>query len=176
MAERKYTGILAKRLVKPTLLSSDSKKIQFEKDSSSAIEALFREFDLLILNNEELPWRDLALALANRHVPAFGALRPGRPNKNIEESLCLFFWIELLMRRDKMTKTAALKSIFKAGNFYIKYETLRSRSKDIDRNILFRLLRDIFNKLEPTIGDERIIKALEEVLPSQVLRIKPARS
>ena len=176
MAERKYTGILAKRLVKPTLLSSDSKKAKFEKDSSSALEALFREFDLPTLSSEELPWRDLALALASRHVPAFGALRPGRPNKNAEENLCLFFWIELLMRRDKMTKTAALKSIFESGDFDIKYETLQSRNKDNDRNNLFRLLRDLFNKLEPTIGNEGIVKALGEAVSSQRLRIKPARS
>ena len=86
MTERKYTGILAKRL-SIGFMESANKRLhaQYKQDCETRDKALFAAFGVDPSAGDA--WRELAFGLAERHVPAYGSFERGRPQVNVGENL-----------------------------------------------------------------------------------------
>lgn len=131
-----YKGALARKLPPISVLgASDHETWQaYERAALARHEALFREFDLeppAPDDGESPAWRDLAIALARRHVPAFAG-RQGRPAKARDQNLKWFLASVYFQRRDGLTLRVADRMV--AAHFASDPQTVLDRLKDMRRS------------------------------------------
>ena len=134
MSQRKYAGILKKRIEPLTLLDfADTPdaaqrrtiKLGQQKDRE---EALFAHFG--IDDRSRTKWRELALALAGAHVPAFMP-KPGRPAKNDDEDNALLLVFAYVISRDECSDRRAFEVVAEISE--LSFDQVSQRLKDFKK-------------------------------------------
>jgi hypothetical protein len=108
-AAKEYAGLLAQPMFPLHALSTDSDRRVWVMKRALKTALLFRHFDTN--PNGKDAWQNLAIALAERHVPGFNPPRnkQGRPRERANDDLTLLLLVELLKRRDGVSDRAAIK-------------------------------------------------------------------
>jgi len=178
-SHRKYSGALTKKLPPVSLLSSAENIDQFKSMAIARHNALFQEFGLEppAPNDKTNPvWRDLALALARRHVPAF-MLNAGAPRDEALFDKCIkLHRVSRYFRvRDGGTISECDKKACK--QLGLEYGVMRSPLKEFRRRGRYKI--DGFDlwtedgafdkfllEIQKALGKEALIRALEPDDPS----------
>lgn len=135
-----YKGILGKKGEIPPYGSKIPPHIYGYEDYAREREnALFNFFGVpreVGLNGEHIPnWRDLALSLAEAHVPAYSRTQ-GRPNKNIVENIRWFDYYLAFKERDKCSDKDAYEKIANRGDVNLNAGQIKERLKSFKRSHL----------------------------------------
>jgi len=165
----RYKGALASKLPPITILgAADRDKWQeYERVALARHEALFREFDLEppAPDDAKSPaWRDLAIALARRHVPAFAG-KQGRPATARDQNLRWFLASVYFQRRDNLTLRDADRRV--AIHFEADPQTVLDRLKDMRRLSEYKPdgpLLAFLDQIAKEVGSERFLESLAQVL------------
>jgi len=156
MAERKYTGVLADRPTISVLGAADERKLaEYTQACLNRDEALFAEFG--IDPQSDGAWKELAFALAESHVPAYGAMKRGRPNKNSGENISILLRWQEIKRTSGCSDADAIRVIAQERNLPVS--TVRDRIKEIKRSDP-NMIVEFLDTLEATIGKAKVLDAL----------------
>jgi hypothetical protein len=156
-----YTGPLAEPMCRPTWLDSPETKDAWAIERSNKMLLLFKHFGVNPL--AENAWRDLAMALAERHVPGFGSPRKrGRPREHQEEDMTLVLLVELLRRRDRVGVKAAIRKIADARIFNRTDETLLANHKKAAKEQA--ALLQFFERVAEGLGQPIFVQCLEDAV------------
>lgn len=136
----KYKGLLAERVEPLSLLDYADSPDAFKRreEYKSAIEArdnaLFECFQ--VDRKQPAAWRDLAFALAAKHVTAYQQLK-GKPRKNFDEDRV---WIQLFVfikYRENSTDAGAFKILAEVVQKDVKLVTWRIKEFKKERSKIF---------------------------------------
>lgn len=165
---KKYEGVLARKL-NITILGSRDPEVWAEYQSA-VIErhnALFSAFDIVPPTPDDAThpaWRDLALALARQHVPAF---RPvvGRPESSRESAITWFLASKYFQIRDDVSMAEADRMV--AIKFNVDLNELQSRLKDLRKESEYSrsgAFNALFSNIESERGRATLVEWLSGVL------------
>ena len=161
----------------PHLLATPEEKSAWVVDQVTKRILLFEHFR--VDPKGENPWRDLAMALARKHVPGFAPPpKPqGRPRQRGDDAIALVMSVELLQRRDGLSVRRAIKLIANAGVIEGAEETLRDLYKEVTHprappSKRLRPMVKLFDRAENLIGRQAFIECLNEALG---LRMRPEK-
>jgi|SRR5262249_15002102 len=157
-AAKEYAGLLAHPMFPLHALSTDSDRCVWVMRRALKTALLFKHFD--INPNGEDAWQNLAIALAERHVPGFNPPpnKQGRPRERTNDDLTLLLLVELLKRRDGASDRAAIKKIATCKIMNGTFDTLRARYQRAKRD---KHLRVLLKTIVAVGSNERLVKALE---------------
>lgn len=103
-------------------------------------------------------WRDLALALARKHEPAFKG-NAGRPPVNQDENITWMLASHYFERLNNCSTTKADEET--ARHFGVNVETVKSRLKDMRKKTGWqKLFPALLDQREAEIGREKFLAAL----------------
>lgn len=164
-----YKGALAHKLPSISVLgASDPETWQaYERAALVRHEALFREFDLEPPAPDDAgsqAWRDLAIALARRHVPAFAG-KQGRPATVRDEKLRWFLASVYFQRRDSLTLRDADRMV--ATHFGAPPQTVLDRLKDMRRSSEYKPdgpFLAFLDQIENEVGSDKVLDGLAQAL------------
>lgn len=155
-----YKGVLKRKFRPITILGANPSAMKIYTKAVNEREiALFQHFNI----DSEHPnaWRDLALALAKKHVPAFSANK-GRPPTNKDEDFTWWLIFQGVKRRDKCTNSAAYQVVSNIVNIEVDliYTRLKSFKKQNSR--LVEEFDICLDNIEAEIGHEECVQILLE--------------
>lgn len=125
-AELAYAGLLAEPMHKPTLMSTEAEKANWAIKRATKTSLLFKHFAIDPTAHDA--WQNLAIALAEAHVPGFQRTpqKQGRPkDNNLDLTLLMLF--RLLRLRYGPNERQAAERIASRGKLPQNAEALRSR-------------------------------------------------
>lgn len=159
MVDRKYSGILKKYPRISVLGASDEQLLaEYTNACLERDEALFAEFN--INPADENAWQELAFALAERHVPAYGAKRRGRPANNIDENISMVLRWQEVKRRRECSDAEAYRAV--AEQKQLPEKTIAERIKRIKRHDLKELV-ELLDRVEQQIGKAGMMDAFKGI-------------
>lgn len=136
----KYGGSLKKRIDEPNIIewaarAENPKPIEdYRKAVAKREKALFKHFG--ITPKTRTAWRDLALALAAKHVTAYRP-RKGKPRKNFDEDRVWIQLFALVKFRDDSSDAAAFKVLAEVVQKDVKMVTWRLKEFKKERTKTF---------------------------------------
>jgi hypothetical protein len=164
--DKPYTGMLAQPMAKWSI---------FDRPTNEEIDALIEEkfkalFEHFGIDQTEAfrfgpkkasAWANLAFSLAHRHVPGFrGPPRErGRPPERKLDDSTLFLHVELLKRREGLSKSKAIKVIANQGVVEGTQSALDKRYKRAKPQ--FEGLHDFLDIIEAHFGKHKFVKMME---------------
>lgn len=155
MVERKYIGILKTRLTISILGATDEGKLaEYTQACLDRDEALFAEFGIDPQSGGA--WKELAFALAEQHVPAYGARKRGRPNKNADENISMLLRWQEVLRANGSSDADAIRIV--ANERGLTESIVRERIKEIKRSDL-KMLVEFMDTLEAKTGKAKLLDA-----------------
>lgn len=169
MMAGEYGGALARKLPDISVLGANDplRRQEYERAALERHDALFREFGLEppALDAVDHPaWRDLALALARRHVPAFSR-KQGRPATSRDLHVKWFITSFYFENRYGISTRDADKRV--AAHFGVDEYIVFGRLKDLRRLAEFKAsgpLREVFSEMKRLLGHAGLVDALAEAL------------
>lgn len=160
MAERKYTGILADRPTISVMDAADERQLsEYTQACLNRDEALFAEFS--IDSHSDGAWQELAFALAERHVPAYGAKQRGRPSINSDENISILLRWQKVSRTNGCSDAEAIRIV--AKEMILSETTVKERIKEIKRSEHMKVILTFMDGVEEKIGKEKIKYALDAI-------------
>lgn len=126
----------------------------FFKEQRIKVRRLFQKYGIDPTGGDR--WRDIALALAERHEPDFSSRKRGRPREHDDDPK-LILMIELLRYRDGMSITKACKAIAEKGAIKGEPKALQNRYKRLMRDRHWKSLLQIFKAM----AGDRWVETLE---------------
>jgi hypothetical protein len=157
-AAKEYAGLLAQPMFPLHALSTATDESFWVMKRVFKTVLLFQHFD--IDPNGRDAWQNLAIALAERHVPGFKPppQKQGRPRERVNDDITLFLLIELLKRRDGVSDRAAIKKIAARKILNGAFETLRTRYQRAKRD---KHLGVLLKTIGGSVSNEQLVDALE---------------
>lgn len=164
-----YKGVLAQKLPAISLMgfSDPDARETYANAARERHAALFQEFGIEPPAPDDRvspAWRDLALALARRHVPAFSGA-PGRPSTardiHIKWLLASYFF----QYRDGLTARDADRQV--AAHFGEGPQVVLDRLKDLRRLTEFKAggpLDQFVSNVRTRLGNSKAVEALSAAL------------
>lgn len=164
-----YDGVLSKKVPMLSALGAGDEELCHRYESAALVRhiALFAEFGLEAPDPNDACnplWRELALAMAKRHVPAFTA-RAGRPATNEEENIC--WLIASYHFQIKLTVSLGRADQLVADHFGVESDIVQERLKYLRKKVPFKPggpFDDFIRSLVQKFGREKAAEALESAL------------
>lgn len=157
-----YGGILAEPMPQWTLLTQPPEE-EVRALLEKKMRALFAHYGI-DPDGDLTAWAKLATNLANAHVPGFQPppRRQGAPARRQQDDITMFMWAELLMRRDGINQTQAIRQLAHDQRVQGTEETLKKRYERSKK--AFQPMKNIFDWTATQIGQDRVIQELQASL------------
>lgn len=161
-----YRGALKAKLPTINLLGDDDPEQQatFKRAAMERHEALFREFGIEPPAPDDVgnpAWRELALALAKRHVPAFVG-KQGRPASARTTHERWFFASYFFQIKDNLNVRDADRMV--AKHFNIEERAVLERLKELRRNGAYKIgIHDFVVRIKKR-GKAHALSVLSDVM------------
>lgn len=153
MAERKYSGLLTRRPTISVLNAADERLLaEYTQACLNRDEALFAEFSIDPQSDDA--WKELAFALAERHVPAYGARQRGRPSKNFDQNISILLRWQKVSRTNGCSDAEAIRIV--AKQMELSEATVKERIKEIKRSNNMKVIIRFLDWLAEKVGKEKM--------------------
>jgi hypothetical protein len=159
-----YSGALAEPMYPPRLLMSPEKLAEWPIRRATKMLLLFDHFGIDPTGDNA--WRDLAGALAARHVPGFRPPpeKPGRPMERLDDDVTLVLMVDLLKRRDRKSVRGAIRVVVEKNAIAGTVPTLLDRYKKAVKKPALALIIGLIGRVAEKHGEAVVVEILEATI------------